>query len=174
MFGENGKIKDFNLWAIVANLSGIIAIGSLWGFNEQSSVMVKMLVTLGCVIISIFTFDNTIKCYYKVKGYDTDSEDGDGDVNKVFISKRKRIQVDKLVTIIRCEHGINTPIAVGYIVNGLDEDKYTQIDIVYKISDEINRIKKNDEMTQCYFVKGYVRYKELRKLFDKERADDEK
>ena len=46
MFGENGKIKDFNLWAIVANLSGIITIGALWGFNEQSSVMMKMLVTL--------------------------------------------------------------------------------------------------------------------------------
>lgn len=138
----------------------ILAISLLWIDSARISLVSKIILTIGCVVIGILLYlIEKSKAYEVVKDYCID----ENNVN-VFINKSDKFSCDSIVSILLKENEIMTTIAIGYVL----EWKPSQYQIkIIKVLDEkkLFRINTSKKSYKNFIVKPNIRYSDVETSF---------
>lgn len=147
------------VYTTLSIVSSIITISAIWGINENSSLIIKIVLTAGAGIIVLVSFFINGLMKIVPKNYAVDQNTND--VSSIIVKKHKFLQVDTLVTIFMKDQDVIHVVAIGTVVDYYPNNM-VQIDIVfYNDKDFLNRIKNNQTNIKKYYIVPRIRYTDI-------------
>ena len=146
------------LFKILGILADILAVLSLWGIGEESSIALRIICT---IVIILFAILACLKDHYTENVVDYFwAED---ELPTLFVKKNVYFKDNALVSVYMREDNNKSLVAIGFVIcENEDNDKQIQIKVFKYINDSaMRKIKINKKCYKKFLVKPDVRYSDI-------------